>query len=54
MNYLLDVLLCSGVVLLQLAGAIIGALLVQLVVYRLTGFSIYNKLVKVLITDQMK
>lgn len=53
MNYLLDVILCGGVVALELIGIFAGALLIQGLVYRLTGFSIYNKLVKVMITDQL-
>lgn len=54
MSYLLDVILCSGVVAAELIGTFAGALLIQGLVYRLTGFSIYNKLVKVMVTEQLK
>lgn len=49
MAYLLDLILCSGVVIGELIAIIIGSMLIQLVVYQLTGFSIANNLWKSLI-----
>lgn len=49
MAYLLDLILCSGVVIGELLAIIIGSMLIQLVVYQLTGFSIANNLWKSLI-----
>lgn len=49
MAYLLDLILCSGVVIGELIAIIIGSMLIQLVVYQLTGFSIVNSLWKSLI-----
>lgn len=46
MSYLLDLILCSGVVIGELIAIIIGSMLIQLVVYQLTGFSIYNNVFK--------
>lgn len=54
MNYLLDVIACSGIVLAELIGVFIVAMLVQLIVYQTTGFSIYNAFIKVAITNQLK
>lgn len=53
MEYWLDVILCSGMVALELICVFAAALLVQGIVYRITGFSIYNFLKKKLITDQL-
>ena len=53
MSYLLDVILCSGVVAAELIGIFAGALLIQGLVYRTTKFSIYNYAKKKLITDQL-
>lgn len=49
MSYWLDVISCGMVVFIELITIIAGALLIQLVVYRLTGFSIYNNFVRSLI-----
>ncbi len=46
MNYWLDVLLCSGVVVLEVIGAIIIGLLIQGIVYWTTGISIAKKIDK--------
>lgn len=54
MEYWLDVMLCSGVVVSKFFLAIIIALAVQGIVYRTTGFSIYNYAKKKLIIDQLK
>lgn len=48
MNKLLDIILCSGICLAELIGIIIITLLIQLIIYQLTGFSIYNKIMKLL------
>lgn len=53
MGYLLDVIACIGVVAAELIGVIILGMLMQGVVYWTTGFSIYNYLIKRLITDQL-
>lgn len=53
MEYWLDVMLCSGVVVAKFFLAIIIGLLIQGIVYRTTGFSIYNFLMKKLVTDQL-
>jgi hypothetical protein len=44
MNYWLDVILCSGVVALEVIGIFIGALLIQGIVYWTTGFNIVKTL----------
>lgn len=49
MAYLLDLILCSGVVIGELLAIIIGSMLIQLVVYQLTGISIYNVINKKII-----
>jgi hypothetical protein len=54
MEYWLDVLLCGGVVAAKFFLAIIIALVIQGIVYRITGFSIYNYAKKKLITDQLE
>ncbi len=46
MSYWLDVILCGGVVELELLGIFIGALLIQGLVYWTTGISIYNSIDK--------
>ena len=51
---LITVLFSLGLVGMYLAIAFVAAVLIQFIVYQLTGISIYNKLVKVLITDQLK
>lgn len=53
MEYWLDVMLCSGVVAAKFFLTIVIALAIQGIVYRLTGFSIYNYAKKKLITDQL-
>lgn len=40
MSYWLDVILCGGMVALELLGILVGTLLIQGVVYWTTGFSI--------------
>lgn len=54
MEYWLDVMLCSGVVAAKFFSAIIIGILIQGIVYRTTGFSIYNYAKKKLIVDQLK
>lgn len=49
MSYWSDVISCGMVVFIELITIIAGALLIQLVVYRLTRFSIYNNFVGSLI-----
>jgi hypothetical protein len=46
MNYWLDVILCSGVVVLEVIGALIIGLLIQGIVYWTTGISIAKKIDK--------
>lgn len=53
MGYWLDVIACAGVVGAELIGAMILGMLIQGVVFWTTKFSIYNYLIKVLITDQL-
>lgn len=54
MEYWLDVMLCSGVVAAKFFSAIIIALAIQGIVYRITGFSIYNFLKRKLVLDQLE
>ncbi|MBP3464086.1 MAG: hypothetical protein J6K45_06375 [Clostridia bacterium] len=42
MNYILDIAACGGITFLQLFKVILIGILVQGLVYRVTGFSIYN------------
>lgn len=53
MDYLADVLACGGMVALELVGVMVGALLIQGIVYWTTGFSIAKCLNKILIEDQL-
>lgn len=46
MDKLLDFILCGGVVAIEFTAIIIGAILIQAIVYRTTGISLYNKLNK--------
>lgn len=43
---LIDAFACGIVVMAELIGIILLALLVQLVVYQLTGISLYNEIIK--------
>lgn len=45
-NYILDVMLCGGVVLIELIGVLTIAMLIQGIVYWTTGFSIYKYFLK--------
>lgn len=54
MGYLLEVLTYGSVIIAELIGVIIAGMLIQGIVYWITGFSIYNYLIKRLITDQLK
>lgn len=47
MERILDFILCSGIVGIELIGVFAIAMLIQGVVYWTTGFSIYNYLLKV-------
>ena len=49
MEYWLDVLLCGGVVAAKLLFWFIVAITIQGIVYRTTGFSIYNFIIKKLV-----
>lgn len=42
MDKLLDILLCGGVLILEIAGAIIGILLIQLICYQIFGINLYK------------
>ena len=42
MDKLLDILLCGGVLILEIAGAIIGILLIQLICYQVFGINLYK------------
>lgn len=43
---IVDAFLCGLTFILELAGVIVVAMLIQLTVYQLTGVSLYNKLFK--------
>lgn len=43
---LVDAFACGIVVIAELIGIILLALLIQLVVYQLTGISLYNEIIK--------
>ena len=43
---LIDFILCAGVTLFELIIILIGLALLQLIVYRTTGISLFNKLTK--------
>lgn len=42
MGYWLDILGCAGICLIELIGVFATMILIQGLVYRLTGFSIWN------------
>lgn len=48
MGNLLDILLCGLLVLGELIASMSIALFIQLIVYQLTGFSIFNNILKLL------
>ena len=48
MSKLLDFMLCAGVTLSEVIVIIIAAMLIQLIVYRTTGISLYNTIIKLM------
>lgn len=46
MDKLMDFILCGGMTIFELIAIFIGLALVQLIVYRTTGISLFNKLTK--------
>ena len=48
MSKLLDFMLCAGITLSELFVIIIAAMLIQLIIYRTTGISIYNTIIKLM------
>lgn len=46
MEKLIDFILCTGVTVFELIAILGGLALIQLVVYRTTGISLFNKLTK--------
>ena len=48
MMKLLDFMLCAGVTLSELIIVFIAAMLIQFIVYRITGISIYNTIIKLM------
>lgn len=46
MGKLIDFILCTGVTVFELIAILGGLALIQLVVYRTTGISLFNKLTK--------
>ena len=48
MSKLLDFMLCAGITLSEVIVIIIAAMLIQLIVYRTTGISLYNTIIKLM------
>lgn len=48
MSYILDVFMCSLVTLGEVIGAIVIALMLQLISYRILKINLYQKLVKII------
>lgn len=48
MSKLLDFILCAGITLSEVIVIIIAAMLIQLIVYRTTGISLYNTIIKLM------
>lgn len=51
MNYLLDVIACSLLVIIKFLTIIVISAFIQLIVYQLTGFSIYNRINKLFMKE---
>lgn len=51
MNYLLDVIACSLLVIIEFLSIIVISAFIQLIVYQLTGFSIYNRINKLFMKE---
>ena len=45
MDKLLDVLLCGGTLILEIVGAIIAMLLIQLICYQVFGINLYKSII---------
>lgn len=54
MNYLIDVMACSFMVIFELFVVVFSMAMIQLFVYQLTGFSIYNYLYKIFMLEVKK
>ena len=48
MSKLLDFMLCTGITLSEVIVIIIAAMLIQLIVYRITGINMYNIFIKLI------
>lgn len=45
MDKLLDILLCGGTLILEIVGAIIAMLLIQLICYQVFGINLYKSII---------
>ena len=48
MDKIMDFILCAGVTTFEVVAIILGALLIQFIVYQLTGISLFNRFTKLM------
>lgn len=48
MDKIMDFILCAGVTAFEVVAIIVGAMLIQLIVYQLTGISLFNRFTKLM------